>query len=83
MVLSRWIAAQCFLVLYVERLGVPYGGRMVPWLCFVASTAVLFARDVDIGMQTAIPFGLHWSLYLVGIRSVRFTVCSQSEKLRI
>jgi hypothetical protein len=42
---------------------VPYGGRMVPWLCFVASTAVLFARDVSIGMLTIIPFGLHWSLY--------------------
>jgi hypothetical protein len=63
-VLSRWVAAQCFLVLYVERLGVPYGGRMVPWLCFVASTAELFARDVGIGMLTIIPFGLHWSLYL-------------------
>jgi hypothetical protein len=91
-VLSRWVAAQCFLVLYVERLGVPYGGRMVPyggrmvpyggrmvpyggrmvpysgrmvpWLCFVASTAVLFARDVGIDMLTIIPFGLHWSIYL-------------------
>jgi hypothetical protein len=29
---------------------VPYGGRMVLWLCLV-STAVLFARDVDIGMM--------------------------------
>jgi hypothetical protein len=29
---------------------VPYGGRMVPWLCFVVSTAVLFTRDVVIGM---------------------------------
>jgi hypothetical protein len=40
-VLSRWVAVQCFLVLYVERLDVPYGGRMVPWLCLVVSTAVL------------------------------------------
>jgi hypothetical protein len=43
---------------------VPYGGRMVPWLGFVALMAVLFARDVGIGMLTIIPFGLHWSLYL-------------------
>jgi hypothetical protein len=63
-VLSRWVAAQCFLDPYVEKLDVSYGGRMVPWLCFVASTAVLFARDVGIGMLTIIPFGLHWSLYL-------------------
>jgi phosphotransferase system glucose/maltose/N-acetylglucosamine-specific IIC component len=41
-----------------------HGGRMGQWLCFVASTAVLFAGDVGIGMLTIIPFGLHWSLYL-------------------
>jgi hypothetical protein len=63
-VLSRRVAAKCFHALYVETLGVPCGGRMVPWLCFVASTAVLFARDVGIGMLTIIPFGLHWSIYL-------------------
>jgi hypothetical protein len=50
--------------LYVEKLDVPYGGRMVPWLCHVVSTAVLFARDLGIGMLTIIPFSLHWSLYL-------------------
>jgi hypothetical protein len=59
-VLSPWEAAQCFHALYVVKLDVPYGGRMVPWLCFVASTAVLFARDVAIGMLTIIPFN---SLY--------------------
>jgi hypothetical protein len=32
----------------------PYGGRMVPWLCLVVSTAVLFARDVVIGMPSII-----------------------------
>jgi hypothetical protein len=32
---------------------VPYGGRMVLWLCLV-STAVLFARDVGIGMLSII-----------------------------
>jgi hypothetical protein len=32
---------------------VPYVGRMVPWLCLV-STAVLFARDVGIGMLSII-----------------------------
>jgi hypothetical protein len=63
-VLSRRVAAQCFHALYVEKLGVLYGGRMVPWLCFVASTAVLFVRDVGIRMLTIIPFGLHWFLYL-------------------
>jgi hypothetical protein len=57
---SILLAAQCFLVLHVERLDVPYGRRMVPWLCFVA----LFARDVGIGIITIIPFGLYWSLYL-------------------
>jgi hypothetical protein len=51
-VLSRWVAAQCFLFLYMEKLEVPYGGRMVLWLGFVASTAVLFAHDVGIGMLT-------------------------------
>jgi hypothetical protein len=56
-VLSRWVDAQCFLVLYVEKLDVPYGGRMVPGLCFVASTVGLFARDIGIGMLTIIPFG--------------------------
>jgi hypothetical protein len=35
-VLSWWVAAQCFQAVYVETLDVPYGGRMVPWLCFVA-----------------------------------------------
>jgi hypothetical protein len=53
------VAAQCFLVLYVEKMDVPYGGRMVPWLCFVASTAVLFARDIGIGMLTIILFCLN------------------------
>jgi hypothetical protein len=63
-VLSRWVAAQCFHTLYVEKLDVTFGGRMVSWLCFVTSTAVLFARDVGIGMLTIIPFGQHCSLYL-------------------
>jgi hypothetical protein len=52
-VLSREVDAQCFLFLYVEKLDVPYGGRMVLWLCFIASTAVLFARDVGIGMLSS------------------------------
>jgi hypothetical protein len=56
-VLSRRVAAQCFHAVYVEKLDVPYGGRMVPWSCFIAPTAVLFARDVGIGMLTIIPFG--------------------------
>jgi hypothetical protein len=56
-VLSWWVAAQCFHALYVEKLNVPYGGRMVLWLCFVTSTAVLFARNVGIGVLTIIPFG--------------------------
>jgi hypothetical protein len=51
-VLFRRVAAQCFHAVYAEKLDVPYDGRMVPWLCFVASTAVLFARDVGIGMLT-------------------------------
>jgi hypothetical protein len=64
-VLSWWVAAQCFHALYVETLDVPYGGRMVPWLCFIASTAVLFARDVGIGMLTIIPllFLLYFLIY--------------------
>jgi hypothetical protein len=56
-VLSWLVAAQCFHAPYVET-DVPYGGRMVPWLCFGASTAV-FALDVSIGMLTIITFGLH------------------------
>jgi hypothetical protein len=63
-VLSWWVAAKCFHALYVEMLDVQYSGRMVPWLCFVASMAVFFARDVGIGMLTITPFSLHWSLYL-------------------
>jgi hypothetical protein len=66
-VLSWWVAAQCFLFLYVEKLDVPYGGRMVLWLCFVASTALLFAHDIGFGMLTIILFGLHWSLISISI----------------
>jgi hypothetical protein len=43
-----------------------YGGRMVLWLCFVVSTAVLFARDVGIGMllSRSVYTGLYIYFYI-------------------
>jgi hypothetical protein len=51
-VLSRRVAAQCFSALYVEK----WMYRMVVewWLYLVASTALLFAHDVGIGMVSII-----------------------------
>jgi hypothetical protein len=37
-----------------REVDVPYGGRMVPWLCLVASRAVLCARNVGTSMVSII-----------------------------